>query len=151
MLAMRQLCKFLLSSMLTIAVMSGAGAREMVSVARPEAILRDGPGTRFAALWAVDRGYPLVVRARRGAWLRVRDFEGDDAWIYGPLTGKLRHHIVTTRTANIRRAPAANARVVGKAAYGEVLRTIDTRRDWVKVQQFDGPRGWVFRRLLWGW
>ena len=41
--------------------------------------------------------------------------------------------------------------VVGKATRGEVLRTLERRSQWVKVQQDGGPRGWVARRLLWGW
>jgi len=46
---------------------------------------------------------------------------------------------------------STRSRIVGKATRGEVLRTLERRSQWVKVQQDGGPRGWVARRLLWGW
>ncbi len=127
-----------------------AQAQQMVSVSK-QAYLRDGAGTQHEARWLLDPGYPLVVLGRQGNWLQVRDFEDDTGWIYRPLTSAVRHHVVTSATANIRRGPGTNTRVVGRAKYGEVLRTLDKREHWVKVKKPGGPTGWVARRLLWGW
>ena len=52
---------------------------------------------------------------------------------------------------NIRSAPSLKSRVLAKAAHGEILRTLERKRDWVKVKQEGGPTGWVSRRLVWGW
>ena len=41
--------------------------------------------------------------------------------------------------------------MVGKAVYGEVLRTLERRQDWVKIRQDGGLMGWISRKLLWGW
>ncbi len=127
-----------------------AQTRTMVSVSK-QAYLRDGAGTHHTAQWLLDPGYPLVVIGRQGNWLQVQDFEDDTGWIYRPLTGSVRHHVVTSRIANIRRGPSTQAGVLGKARYGEVLKTLDKRPQWVKVKQPGGPTGWVARRLLWGW
>lgn len=127
-----------------------AQAGEMVSADRREINMRAGPGTGHAVLWALGRGYPLAVTGRRGQWLKVRDFENDTGWVYRPLTGNTPHHVVKARVANIRSAPAAGSRIVGRAERGEVLRTVERRERWVKVQR-GGLRGWVARRLLWGW
>jgi SH3-like domain-containing protein len=127
-------------------------ARDMVSVDRPEINMRDGPGTSHTALWSLVRGYPLEVLGRKGSWYRVRDFERDIGWVYRPLTsGRKPHHIVKAKVANIRSGPGTRYRVLGKAVYGEVLRTLDKQRGWVKIRQEGGPVGWISRGLLWGW
>lgn len=128
-----------------------AQAREMVSVNRPEINMRAGAGTGHAARWALNKGYPLEVTGRKGRWLKVRDFENDTGWVYRPLVGKTPHHVVKAPVANIRSAPTTSSRVVGKAERGEVLRTLERRDKWVKVQPEGGRKGWVARRLLWGW
>ena len=126
-------------------------AREMVSVDRAEINMRAGASTGHAALWTVIRGYPLVVTGRKGRWLKVRDFENDTGWVYRPFVGNKPHHVVRARVANIRSAPSASSRIVGRAERGEVLRTLERRNSWVKVQQEGGLKGWVARRLVWGW
>lgn len=143
----------------TVALLAGvlvptadALAQRMVSVDRPEINMRDGPGTQHTALWSLVRGYPLEVLGRKGNWYRVRDFERDTGWVYRPLTStKKPHHIVKSKVANVRSGPGTRYRVIGKAVYGEVLRTLEKRDGWVKVSQSGGSSGWVARRLLWGW
>lgn len=126
-------------------------AREMVSVARPEINMRAGAGTQHATLWALSQGYPLEVTGRQGKWLKVRDFENDAGWVYRPLVSKKPHVIVKSRLANVRSAPSTRSRILGKTEYGDVLRTLERRNDWIKVQHADGLKGWIARRLLWGW
>jgi uncharacterized protein YgiM (DUF1202 family) len=128
-----------------------AEAREMLSVARPGINMRNGPGTRYDAKWSLAQGYPVEVLGRKGKWVRIRDFERDTGWIYRPLLAKQPHHIVKVGTANIRSGPGTRYRLVGKAIYGDVLRTLEKRKGWVKVRTDGGLSGWISRRLLWGW
>lgn len=130
---------------------SASRAQQMVSVAREEVNMRSGPGTRFEAVWSLIRGYPLRVIGRRGSWLAVRDFEGDRGWVFRPLTGRVPHHIVKAQVANLRARPSTRSRILGKLSYGDILRTLGRHAGWVLVRQSDGTRGWVARRLLWGW
>jgi SH3-like domain-containing protein len=137
--------------LLLLLLIPAAQAREMASVARDEINMRSGPGTGHEIVWQLSRGYPLQVLGRKGGWLRVRDFENDEGWVYRSLTGKRQHHVVKSKIVNIRSAPSTRSRIVGKAEYGEVLRTLEKRQDWVKVRNGGGLVGWVARRLLWGW
>ncbi len=125
-------------------------ARDMVSVAKPEINMRAGPGTNHPTLWTLAHGYPLEVMQTRGKWFKVRDFEKDVGWVYRPLVSQAPYVIVKSRSANVRHAPNLRARIVGKAEYGDVMRQLERRNGWVKVQRQGEPKGWIARHLLWG-
>jgi SH3-like domain-containing protein len=128
-----------------------ASAQSMVSVDRNTVNLRSSDSTNSTILFELGKGYPLQVISRKGSWLKVRDFENDRGWIHRPLVGNTPHLVVKVNIANIRSAPNTNSRVLGKVQYGELLRTLDRRSQWVRVQQESGAKGWVSRALLWGW
>jgi len=136
---------------LSLCLAGTAQALTMVSVDRPEINMRAGAGTSHAAQWTLARGYPLQVLARRSGWLQVRDFEGDTGWVLGRLTGNKPHVVVKVSTANLRAKPGTGHKLVGRASYGEVLRTLERREGWLRVRQAGGLTGWVARRLVWGW
>ncbi|ADU36426.1 SH3 domain-containing protein [Variovorax paradoxus] len=130
---------------------SAAPQRQMVSAAVGTLNMRTGPGQRYESHWTVSKGYPFRVIGRKGSWLHVSDFENDKAWIYRPMTNKTPHHVVKAKAVVLRRSPNARSPVVRRAAYGDVLRTLQRRGDWVKVTHEGGGTGWVARRLVWGW
>ena len=139
-----------LAALLLLAV-PHAVAQQMVSVSGEEVNLRSGPGTQHPPDWILGRGYPLQVVGRRGDWLKVRDFENDKGWIYRRLTSTTAYHIVKVKIANMRSLPTTSSRIIGKVAHGDTLRTLEHKSGWVKVQREGGLRGWIARRLLWGW
>lgn len=153
MLDSRRMCGRLLSLVLLFSALliPVVEARQMVSVARDEINMRTGAGTRHESLWLLSRGYPLQVIGKRGQWVKVRDFESDEGWVYRPLTSARPHHVVKASIANVRSGPSTRTRVVGKLAYGEVVRTLEKRSGWVRVRHESGVKGWIARRLLWGW
>lgn len=126
-------------------------AQSMVSVDRNTVNLRSSASTNSTILFELGKGYPLQLISRKGNWLEVRDFENDRGWIHRPLVGTTPHLVVKVNSANIRSAPNTNSRILGKVEYGELLRTLDRRSQWVRVQQESGAQGWVSRALLWGW
>lgn len=126
-------------------------AQQMVSVSGSKLNMRSGPSTNAPVLWELKKGYPLQITQRKGNWVQVRDFEGDTGWVARSLTGQTPHHIVKARVANVRSGPGTQHRVVGKADYGELLRTREKRADWVRVERAEGPGGWIAKTLLWGW
>lgn len=134
-----------------IALAQGNPDTNMVSVKGAVLNMREGPGTQTEILWELKRGYPLQIQQRQGTWLKVRDFEGDTGWVASSLTSRTPHHIVKSKVANVRSSPSTQGRIVGKAEYGEVLRTQEKRADWVRVERANGPGGWISKKLLWGW
>jgi SH3-like domain-containing protein len=140
-----------LVSVLLLLAAPQAVAQQMVSVAGEEVNLRSGPGTQHPAEWILSQGYPLKIVGRRGNWLEVRDFENDKGWIYRPLTSSTPYHVVKVKVANLRSQPTTRGRIIAKLVYGDALRTLERKSGWVKVQREGGLRGWVARRLLWGW
>jgi uncharacterized protein YgiM (DUF1202 family) len=144
---------FLLGLLLCLAasLATAASTTRMVSAAVDELSLRTGPGTRYEAVWTVAKGYPLKVLSKRGNWLKVSDFENDKAWVYAPMTGKTAHHVVKAERANLRRSASTRSAIVAKLRYGDVLRTLERRGDWLKVRLAGGTTGWIAKRLTWGW
>ncbi len=123
----------------------------MVSIAQSKVNMRSGPGTKYAVLWELGRGYPLRVQGSKGEWLKVSDFEGDTGWIFKSLAAKKPHLIVKRKRINVRSGPGTKYKIVGKANYGVVFKTMGKKKGWVKVKHENGLTGWVMRSLLWGW
>ncbi len=141
---------FLLAICLSLVAMSGAMAQSMVSISGSKVNMRASPNLGSEVLWELKRGYPLKVLKRSGRWLQVSDFENDRGWVARSLTGKSSHFVVKSSTANVRKGPGTRNAIVGKAKYGETLRTLSKRGKWVRVQRENGQKGWIAKGLLWG-
>lgn len=141
----------LLAAVALVVFAAGVQAKEMVSVDRSEVNMRSGSSTKDPILWALSKGYPLEVTRHKGNWLKVRDFENDSGWVYRPMMGKKAHVIVKSRVVNVRSGPSTGSRILGKAEYGELMRTLKHSNRWVKVQRDGGMKGWVSSKLVWGW
>jgi SH3-like domain-containing protein len=149
----RKIATLLTTCALALAIPAAAAqpATQMVSVKGSILNMRSGPGTNTEVLWELQRGYPLQVVQRKNRWVRVKDFEGDTGWVAASLTGRAPHHIVKVRNANVRSGPGTQNRIVGKAEYGELMRTREKRGGWVRVERAQGKSGWISKKLLWGW
>lgn len=134
-----------------VLLMASAVHAEMVSINRAKVNMRSGPGKNYSILWELGSGFPLRVRETKGNWIKVSDFEGDAGWVYKKLVSKKPHLIVKKKDVNIRSGPGEKYKIIGKANYGVVLRTLKRGKGWVKIKHENGLTGWVQRSLLWGW
>lgn len=153
-MSVRTAARFLSPALLALVLAcsaTAASAKDMVSVGGSTVNMRDAPGLKSTVLWELGRGYPLQVTQRRGGWLKVKDFEGDAGWVARSLTSKQPHHVVKSKVLNVRSGPGTQYKVLGKAYYGDLLKTLEKRANWVRVQRDSGEKGWVSRRLVWGW
>lgn len=128
---------------------------KMVSISGDNVNLRSGPGTNYSIKWKYGSGFPLKVIQEKGKWLKVQDFENDTGWLHRDLTNGTGHMIVKVnkdknRKINIRSGPGTKYKIVGKAYYGVVFKTIKQQNGWAMVKHESGLEGWVKRTLLWG-
>jgi SH3-like domain-containing protein len=142
---------FVIGLSLSLLALTPALAREMVSIKGSVVNVRESPTTKSDVLWELTRGYPLQVLKRQGQWLKVRDFENDQGWVFRTLTGKTPYYVVKASIANVRKGPGTNNSIVGKAERYDVVRTRSKKGSWVQVEMDDGLQGWISKSLLWGW
>lgn len=141
------LCKSFI--VLTLLISSPAIAAEYISVKKDGVNIRSGPSTNKEILWEVFKDFPLEVVKRQKDWIQTKDFEGDQGWLYEPLTEKSKRVIVKVNTANMRIGPAQNYELVATVKYGVVFTPLEKEGDWIKVRHEDGTSGWIFKNLLW--
>jgi SH3-like domain-containing protein len=128
---------------------------EMLSITGNDINMRSGPGKKYKVIWKLGDGFPLKVMKRSGKWVRVQDFEGTIGWVHKGVVNRTPHMIVkvhkkTKKRINVRSGPATNKRIVAKAYYGVVFRTLAQKNGWVKVRHGRRVTGWVKCSLLWG-
>ncbi len=143
------------SFFLLISALSSAALAQMVSVVGDNVNLRSGPGTKYSVKWKYGSGFPLKVVQEKDNWVQVEDFEGDRGWLYKKLTSDSGHMIVKVyknenNKINIRSGPGTKYKIVGKAYYGVVFKTIKQQNGWALVKHDSGLEGWIKRSLLWG-
>lgn len=126
-----------------------AGAERFVRVKVDTANLRMGPSLSAEPVRYAYENEPLQVVVRQGEWLQVRDFEGDSAWIYGPLTDGRPAVVVTRPLINVRARPGTDHPVVFTAERAVNLLVLDRTGRWLHVRHEVG-HGWVHDSLVWG-
>ncbi len=146
---------FLVLFLFLFVVQATAAIAEMVSISGNNVNMRSGGGKKYRVIWKLDSGFPLKVLRRSGSWIRVQDFEGTIGWVSKKVVNRTPHMIVkvhkkSRKQINVRSGPGTNNRIVAKAYYGVVFKTLKQKNGWVKVQHEKGVTGWVKRSLLWG-
>ena len=128
-----------------------AGAR-MVSVAGNVVNMRSGPGKNYPVVWELGKGFPLKIVQTKGSWIKVTDYENDSGWIFKELVDRSAHLVVKKKIVNIRSGPGKNYKIIRQAKKGVVFKTVERKKDWVKVRHEESKlTGWIKRSLLWGW
>ena len=141
--------RMVLFVVLCLLVFTGeAGARRLaVSVKR--ANIRSGPGTNHDILWSVGMYYPFDVLKKSGRWYKIRDFEGDEGWMYGSLLRQIPAVIVKARLVNVRERPGTNCKILFQAERGVSFKRLVQKGKWLKVRHADGEVGWLHKSLVW--
>jgi SH3-like domain-containing protein len=127
-----------------------AHAAEYASIGGSKVNLREGPGTDHPRRWVVSRGYPLMVLQRKNGWAKVKDYEGDVAWVADRLLSDRRTVLVTKEIVNVRTGPTTEKPVAFQAERKVLLEYLGQKKNWVHVRHADGDEGWVYAPLVWG-
>lgn len=111
---------------------------------------RSGPSMNHPVLWEYRRrGLPVIVVAETEQWRKVRDINGDEAWVYlSGLSGQ--RHIITIAAVDILKRPKAGAPLIAVAEKDALLRLEGCENAWCCVSSKGGLKGWTLRANLWG-
>ena len=139
-----------LAAVLAFAASAAAGA-EFRCVGERAAVLYDAPSARADRLFVASRLYPFEVLVRLDQWTKVRDANGEVAWIENRALGDRRTVMVTVPLADVRAAPDAQSALVFEA-YKQVLLDVlePPANGWIRVRHADGQQGYVRVEHVWG-
>ena len=128
-----------------------AAAAEFRSIGDRAAILYDAPSTRADRLFVATRLYPFEVLVKLDHWTKVRDANGEVAWVENKALAERRTVLVTVPVADVRAAPSAQAALVFEAYKQVLLDLLEPPADgWLKVRHRDGQVGFVRLAHVWG-
>jgi SH3 domain protein len=151
----RQKSKSRISSVvvsLCLALAGGAAlASDFRTIGANGTIFYDSPSPRANKLFVSTANYPVEIISTEGAWVRVRDFAGDLAWVERKALSDRRAAMVVVPTVNVRVQPDDRSESAFQAVQGVVLDVVDTNSPgWVRVRHRDGSTGFVRLREVWG-
>ena len=130
---------------------SGLPVPRFVSLKYDPANARGGPGDDYRLLWIYHhKGLPLLVVEETAEWRRVRDPEGQLAWVHKRVIDGTRTVMRTDPSdLSLRDRPALDARVTAVLAGHAIATLTKCQGDWCKISA-DHATGWALRDSLWG-
>jgi SH3 domain protein len=126
-------------------------AAEYRSLGDRATILYDAPSTRADRLFVASRQYPFEVLVKLDQWTKVRDSNGEVAWVENKAFGDRRTALVTVPLADVRAAPNAQSALVFEAYKNVLLEIVEPAAEgWIKVRHRDGQQGYIRITHVWG-
>ena len=115
------------------------------------AILYDAPSTRADRLFVASRLYPFEVLVKLDQWTKVRDANGEVAWVENAALGTRATVLVTVPLADVRSAANVQSPLVFEAYKQVILEVVEPASgDWIKVRHRDGQQGFIRVAHVWG-
>lgn len=128
-----------------------AAAAEFRTVGDKPAVLYDAPSVKADRLFVASRSYPFEVLVKLDLWTKVRDVNGEVAWIENRALGERRTVLVTVALADVRMAAGPQAPLAFEAYKHVLLEVLEAPAEgWVKVRHRDGQAGFIRAAHVWG-
>lgn len=129
---------------------AGPAIPRFMTVKSSPANVRRGPGRDHEILWVYSQPLvPVEVIAEHQDWRRIRDWDGDEGWVYQALLTSRRRVIVVGSAATLLSDPEPQAPAVAIAEPGVIADLVACNGDWCEITA-DGHDGWVARTAVWG-
>jgi SH3-like domain-containing protein len=139
-----------IAMLLALAALPAAGAEYRALGDRP-AILYDAPSARADRLFVASRQYPFEVLVKLDQWTKVRDANGEVAWIENAAFGTKATVLVTVPLADVRAQPNVQSPLAFEAYKQVVLEIVEPAQgEWIKVRHRDGQQGYIRVAHVWG-
>lgn len=136
-------------------VISGAAAALDYRSVAETTVLYDAPSQKARPLFAIAAGTPVEAIVTLDTWVKVRDRQGDLAWIERRMLATDKRMLqVRAEGAQIRAQANDAAELAFEAAPDVLLELLepgpDTPVGWLKVRHRDGQQGFVKVGQVWG-
>jgi SH3-like domain-containing protein len=141
----------LAAALFIAAAATGASAVDYRSLGDKPAVLYDAPSAKADRLFVASRHYPFEILVKLDHWTKVRDANGEVAWVENKALGEQAMVMVTVPLADIRAAPNAQSALVFEAYKQVLLEVVEAPADgWLKVRHRDGQQGYIRVAHVWG-
>ena len=121
-----------------------AAAAEYRALGDKPTILYDAPSQKADRLFVASRYYPFEVLVKLDQWTKVRDVNGEVAWVENKALGDRRTVLVTVPLADVRAEPSAQSALVFEAYKQVLLEVMEAPAgEWVRVRHRDGQQGFI--------
>lgn len=123
-----------------------------VCVSVKQANLRAGPSTSAKKLWTVGQYMPFIALEQKGAWVKVKDLDGEKMWIYANLlSDDMDCMVIKVSKANLRKGPGTNHPQTPLSFAHKYMPFKKLRRDgaWLLIEDDHGFKHWVVENNIW--
>ena len=141
--------RYLILLIFLILCNAGAAMAERLSVIKPVANIRSGPGDNYDILWKVEMYYPIFVIEKKDLWYHFKDFEDDKGWVHKSLVGKTDSVITKKDQCNIRSGPGTCNKILFTVEKGIPFKVIKRQGHWLYIEHADKDKGWIYDSLIW--
>jgi SH3-like domain-containing protein len=135
---------------LPLLLSAGVSSAETLSVKTSSANFRERPHEAAKIKFSADKFFPVEVIEKKSGWVKVKDFEGDEAWVAEKVLAKQPAVVITAERANIREKANTSGDVLFKVERGEVFKVEERSGSWIKVVDARGDGGWIRADMTWG-
>lgn len=129
-----------------------AFAESPVCVVVPRASMRAEPSMKSEVTWTVTQNMPLMRLEKKGNWTYVEDIDGEKHWIQSSaVSGRVACAVVKSKTARLRKAPAANAPLAEIPIVDKYtpFRRLAGEGEFFEVVDEFGGRYWINEQNIW--
>lgn len=120
------------------------------SLKKSEVNVRSGPGNQYPILWVYLRtGYPVLLLARYDNYLKIRDVEGEEGWVYVGMVAKQRTALVQGKApVPLYRKNTPTSPMVARLGPGVIVTLDDCTHPTLCQVSTATVQGWVARSSL---
>ncbi|MDO5102951.1 MAG: SH3 domain-containing protein [Lautropia sp.] len=128
------------------------GMARFRSIGTDDTVMFDAPSDKAKRIYQAPKGMPVEVVSVLQSWVKVRDMQGDVAWVHRDDLADRRTVIATTQLPLLKE-PGEMAGRWFEAAPGVVFDLQDERigsDGFVRVRHADGQTGFIDSSMVWG-
>lgn len=130
---------------------SGLPIPRFVALADEKVIARTGPGLKYPIKWIYERKrMPVEVVQEFDTWRKIRDIDGEMAWVHQSLLSGSRTAIVKgEKGVSLRKDPEEESAILAYLEPNVVVSVRSCEQAWCDIES-GGYEGWAQRKFLWG-